>query len=185
MMGKDSRTIGGNISGWSMFFLLQLGFCAILSVMSFISDNYYYYDTIVYVYNIYGNYGIKIWRVWEIIFIVAIVIYAIIVIRSFIKRKTFAVQLAMSYLLALFLNANCELWGMVLCDDITIRVLGCGIAYMIWFAVWIIYLYCSKQIEELFPISARVYRIRDYLPIIVISGPYLVVMILFSIGIYL
>lgn len=165
-MGKDSKTIGIDISGWSMFFLFQLGFCAIILIMSFISKfkplNYDIRasETIV-----------QLGVACDIISIIAIAIYAILVIRAFIKRSTFAVQLAMSYLFALFLDANSDLLGTLLSNSINIsNLLGCMMG-MIWFTIWIIYLYYSKQIEKLFPTSTRLSRKKDYLPIIFIACP--------------
>lgn len=37
-MGKESKSIGRDISGWCTFFLFQLGLCAIILIMSFISN---------------------------------------------------------------------------------------------------------------------------------------------------
>ena len=163
-MGKDNKSIGVSIQGWNMFFLFQLGLCAIIFVMSFNSGfsslNYYY--------------GIE--YVCDIISIIFIAIYAILVIRAFIKRRAFAIQLARAYLFALFLDANCDLLGIIL-DCNTDKFLICIIG-MMWFAVWFMYLLFSRKLEELFPTSARVSRKKDYLPIVFIVCPQIVLLVL-------
>ena len=37
-MGKESKSIGRDISGWATFFLFQIGLSAIILTMSFISN---------------------------------------------------------------------------------------------------------------------------------------------------
>ncbi len=171
-MSKDSKSIGRDISGWCTFFLFQIGFCAIVLVMSFISN---------FELPISLNFDVDVPRRIRLIGAICMVLptifitgYAILIIHSFIKRKSFSVQLAMSYLLALFLNANSDLLGTLLsCNSNILNILGC-IIRMIWFAIWLIYLYYSKQIEELFPISTRVPNKKGYLPIILIAIPHII-----------
>lgn len=165
-MGKESKSIGKDISGWCTFFLFQLGLCAIILIMSFIS-NFSSQNYDVGISETVKQLGI----VCDIIPIVFIAIYAIFVIYSFIKRRSYSVQLAMSYVFALFLNANCDLIWAILSYNINTPYLLSCILGLIWFAIWLIYLYYSRQIEELFPITTRVSRKRDYLPIIFIVLP--------------
>jgi len=165
-MGKDRKSVGRDISGWGTFFLFQIGLCAIILVMSFIS-NFSLLNYDIGVSKAITQMGIAC----DIISISAIAVYAILVIRSFIKRKTFTIQLAMSYLFALFLNENSELLGTLLSYNINMSNLLSCIIGMIWFVIWLIYLYYSKQIEKLFPISTMLSRKRNYLPIILIACP--------------
>lgn len=165
-MGKESKSIGRDISGWTTFFLFQIGLSAIILTMSFIS-NFSSQN-----YDIVGSENImQLGIICDIISIIFIAIYAILVIYCFVKRKNYTIQLAMSYLFALFLNANSDLLGTILSYSIdTFKLLTCILA-LVWFAIWLIYLYYSKQIEELFPISTRVSRKKDYLPILFIVFP--------------
>lgn len=167
-MGKESKSISGDISGWCTFFLFQLGLCAIILVMSFLSNfSPRNYDIGI------SEKVILLGLVCDIISVVFIAIYAILVIYSFIKRRNYSVHLAMSYVFALFLNVNSGLIGTILSYTIdTSYLLGC-ILGIVWFAIWLIYLYYSRQIEELFPILTRVSRKRDYLPIIFIALPHI------------
>jgi len=155
------------MGGWCTFFLLQLGLCAIILSMSFISNftprNYY----IV---------GYNIGFACDIISLIFIVVYAISVISSFIKRKPIAIQLAMSYLFALFINAHCEILETILIPYTNItytnimNLLVCLIC-IIWSVIWLIYLYHSKHMEELFPLSTRITKKTGYLPIALIVLP--------------
>ena len=161
-MGKDSKSTCVDIRGWNMFFLFQLGLCAIIFVMSFISD----FASLRYSY--------ELW--YRMISIIFIAVYAILLIRAFVKRRAFVVQLAMVYFFALFLYTNCELLGIILYEELlgiihNTDMFLCCIIGMIWFAAWIMYLLFSKQMEKLFPTSERVSRKKDYLAIVFIVGP--------------
>ena len=159
------------MGGWCTFFLLQLGLCAIILSMSFISNfthrNYYIVgsETIMYI-------GVAC----DIISLIFIVVYAISVISSFIKRKPIAIQLAMSYLFALFINAHCKILETILIPYTNItytNIMGLlgDLICIIWSVIWLIYLYHSKHMEELFPLSTRITKKTGYLPIALIVLP--------------
>lgn len=172
-MEKENNSNNKGIKGLVTFFLFQLGLCAVILVMSFISNYNPDYDTSV------PEAVIVLRNICDVISIIAIAICAIIVIRSFIKRELFSTQLAMSYLFALFLNANRNMLELLLSYNVDIiNLLDCVMG-MVWFSIWLIYLYNSKQIEELFPIQIRISRKKDYLPIVLIAFPPIIMDIIF------
>ena len=149
-----------------MFFLFQLGLCAIMLIMSFISRLKFLN------FNVGKSESIvQLGVICDVISIIAIAIYAIQVICAFIRRSNFAIHLAMSYLFALFLNTDSDLLGTLQSGNIDIPNFLASMIGMAWYTAWLIYLYCSKQIEKMFPVPTRVSRKRDYLPIIFIACP--------------
>lgn len=178
-MEKESKSTGRDISGWCALFLVQLVFFAITLTRSFIS-NFICQNYVIGISETVTQLGI----VCDIISVVFIDIYAILVIYSFIKRLSYSVQLAMSYVFALFLNANGNLIVAILSYNSNTHYLLSCILGIIWFSIWLIFLYYSRQIEELFPISARVSRKKNYLPIIFIGIPH-ILLVIFILGYYL
>ncbi len=168
----DNVVDNPTIKGWGTFFLFQLGLCAIIMVMSFVSDfNIYNYDL-----GLSGNIRLNkslmnFGAICDIVPIISIILYAILTIRCFIKRKSFVIQLSMAYLLALIINVDWNLLTVILCYNTDVFTIIAYVFGMTWLTIWLLYLNYSKYIDKLFPILERTFRKRDYLPILLIDIP--------------
>lgn len=92
------------------------------------------------------------------------VFYSFKLIRFFVKRNPNCVPLGMSYLLG----------SLVVAVSIALFLLGNNMCFVflglaVWFVFWLLFLYMSKGVEAIFPLTSRIIRKRDILPAFLIG----------------
>lgn len=148
MYSEDENS---KISGWLAFFLFAMMFGSIISAVAMIAQ-----------FNL-GEYGGN-WFLALADPILGVMLFALAcyTLYSFIKRKTDAVFLAKTYVVAVFLSGLMAL-AVNSMDDGANTFKPMDIARpLIWGAIWFVFLSVSKQVERVFPPPVRQTDKKDW-----------------------